>query len=360
MTCGRVRLSPLACALLACAAWAAGDEAAAGAASRVAPGVSRAQGDARVDIRLRSFAPGASGVLTVEPSEGGGHFRLTALGLPDPQTQSRAARAYVVWASSEGRIVRLGGLLRDERGNGGLAFERPAGLERFSVIVTAESGADAERLTGAPVLSTRAGEARALYPAPAPPAPPALPTPPTPVAAPATATTDERGGDASDSAAAPPPPDAPAAPARRGTRPRRSGRVGDFYTEVDDALVARGGGRVVEFEGERETPAARGTARATVHANSAYVRAHFRGVPLPSTIGAGVYVLWAIVPDGRIIYMGSLPATQDLNRAQIYVRTREFGSDDFNLFVTAERQRPAANPSERRVMTPRDAKFVVK
>src|SRR5436305_4729349 len=122
-----------------------------------------AQGGGRVDIRLRSLTTRATGKLTVEASEGGGRARLTALNLPDPQTVTPDARTYVVWAVSGGRIVRLGELKRDERGNGGLAFDRPEGLDRYGVIVTAERSADAERPSD-PVLTTRADEAAALYP----------------------------------------------------------------------------------------------------------------------------------------------------------------------------------------------------
>src|SRR5436305_10822202 len=146
-----------------------------------------AQGGERVDIRLRSLTTRATGKLTVEASEGGGRARLTALNLPDPQTVAAGATTYVVWAVSGGRIVRLGELQRDARGNGGLAFDRPEGLGHYGVIVTAEATADAER-PGHPVLSSRADEAAALYPpkkeeaaratggAPAPVAPPPLPS----------------------------------------------------------------------------------------------------------------------------------------------------------------------------------------
>src|SRR5438270_1551809 len=122
-----------------------------------------AQDEQRVDIRLRSLTTRATGKLTVEASEGGGRARLTALNLPDPQTVAAGATTYVVWAVSGGRIVRLGELKRDERGNGGLTFDRPEGLERYGVIVTAESSADAARPSD-PVLTTRADEAAALYP----------------------------------------------------------------------------------------------------------------------------------------------------------------------------------------------------
>jgi len=281
-----------------------------------------AQGGGRVDIRLRSLTTRATGKLTVEASEGGGRARLTALNLPDPQTVTPDARTYVVWAVSSGRIVRLGELKRDERGNGGLAFDRPEGLERYGVIVTAEASADAERPSD-PVLTTRADEAAALYP-------------------------KEEAAGAAAGTPAPPVPDV--------SPKSNAGRAAfDFYSEVDDALVSNGGGRVIELEGDAATPRARGAARATLQRGSAYVRANFRGVPLPSAVGANVYVLWGVVPDGRIVYMGSLPATEDLNRAEVYVRVAGFDADDYTLFVTAEQQRPAPTPSGRRVLAPKSA-----
>jgi hypothetical protein len=301
------------------------------AAHRARVGVVTPQ-EERLDIRLRSFAPGASGRVTVEPSTGGGRVRLTALSLPAPQNFAPAARTYVIWASSGGRIQNLGELRLDERGNGGFAFDHPSGFDSYSVIVTAEaSGAPAR--PGAPVLTSRAGEAHALYP-------------------PANATTT------TTTASTPPSTSTTPAPPRPGvvrTRPRYTGR--DFYTEVDDALTSSGSRRI-ELEGERIAPRARGTARTAVQTGRAYVRANFTGVPLPSTIGASVYAMWAIVPDGRMIYMGSLPVTEKLSDAEIYVRVGNFDADTFDLFVTAERQRPVAAPSDTRILTPKNAKVI--
>ena len=280
----------------------------------------------RVEVRMRSFTPNAQGRVTVEPSLGGGEGRLTVLNLPDPQTLAPGSRAYVVWATGGGRVVRIGELKVDRRGNGGLAFERPAGFDRYGIVVTAEASADVER-PGSPVLSTRAGEIAPLFPS---------------------------ADDARDSAHAPPlVPDL-----TESRRPRRAGA--NFYDEVDDALRAENGGRIITLDGTQLAPRARGIARATTHAGRAYVRARFDGVPIPSAVGASVYVTWAIVPDGRIVYMGSLPVTEDLNRAEIYVRVADFGTDSFNLFVTAERQRPVPAPSDRRILTPRGATMVVK
>ncbi|MFL6333072.1 MAG: anti-sigma factor domain-containing protein [Pyrinomonadaceae bacterium] len=308
---------------------------AAGSRPKASPVLLRAQSE-RVDIRLRSLTTRATGQLTIEASEGGGRARLTALNLPEPQTVAEAATTYVVWAVSGGRVLRLGELRRDERGNGGLAFERPEGLERYGVIVTAETTPEVER-PGDPVLTTRADEAAALYPskpAPAPSAPATDTATNTPTNRPRT----------NDPAPAP-------APAYRA--PTRSA-PGDFYAEVDNALAAQGGGRLIELEGDSAAPDARGAARATLNSNRAYVRANFRGMPLPSAVGANVYVLWGVIPDGRIIYMGSLPASEDLNRAEVYVRVPGFDSDDYTLLVTAERSRPAAAPDGRRLLKPRD------
>ena len=317
--------------------WHAGAAAAGGrplktAASRQEP---------RVDIRLRSLTTRATGQLTVEASEGGGRARLTALNLPDPQTIAAGATTYVVWAVSGGRIVSLGELRRDERGNGGLAFERPEGLERYGVIVTAESSAEVAR-PGDPVLTTRADEAAALYPAK---------TPDTPSATASSAGTSNTGA-----ANVPSPASVPVPPAT--SRTRRAAVAGDFYAEVEDALVANGGGRVIELEGDSAAPDARGAARATLSASRAYVRANFRGVPLPASVGASVYVLWGVIPDGRIVYMGSLPSSEDLNRAEVYVRVAGFDSDDYTLFVTAERARPVATPEGRRLLKPKDSASV--
>jgi hypothetical protein len=297
----------------------------------------------RVDIRLRSLTTRASGKLTVEASEAGGRARLTALGLPDPQTVASGASTYVVWALSGGRIVRLGELQRDERGNGGLAFERPAEFERYGVIVTAETSAEVER-PGDPVLTTRADEAAALYPA-------------------KTVVADERPAPVNDERPAatnvmPSPP--PLIELTPNPRPRTRRVAGDFYSEVDEALTTNGGGRVLELEGETAAPRALGAARATTQRGRAYVRANFRGVPLPPAVGANVYVLWAVVPDGRIVYMGSLPVNEALNTAEVYVRVAGFDADDYTLLVTAEQQRPAAAPSGPRVLSPKTARLMVK
>jgi len=381
--CARVLL----CAALAALAFAAVSAPRPSGASNppAARKLSRARQDGgRVDIRLRSLTTRATGRLTVEPSEGGGRVRMTALNLPDPRTVTAGANTYVVWAVSGGRILRLGELKRDERGNGGLAFERPEGFERYGVIVTAETDANAER-PGDPVLTTRADEATAISPAPtATPAPadttdtdktPAPNTTATPDAAstPTTPTTTST-PDATpapntpieqpNTSAAPSPTPAVRERTRTSNRsvsaPASASRAVGFYAEVEDAITASGGGRVVELEGDSLAPGAGGAARAAYQRGRAYVRANFRGVPLPSAVGASVYVLWGVLADGRIIYMGSLPATEDLNRAEVYVRVPGFDADDYTLFVTAEPARPAPSPSSRRVLRPTNASFVVK
>jgi len=303
----------------------------------------------RLDIPLRSFAPRASGRLTIEPSDRGGRGRVTALGLPDPQTLSRAARTYVVWASSEGRFLRLGELQRDERGNGGLAFNHPAGFERYTLLVTAEMSAEPERPAGAPVLSTRAGEAQPVY---------ALAADERRAPSTSSGGSGVGGSGSGDSATRPRTTD----DARRPTSmpPPSNNAGGDFYAEVDGALDTHGGGRALQLEGDRVTPRARGRARVTAYAGNGYVRVRFRGVPLPSTVGANVYVMWAVVPDGRIVYMGSLPATRVVNFADIYVRVAGFDADDFELFVTAEMSRPLFTPSDRRALSTRRIRSTVK
>lgn len=332
---------------LALAVFSRAGEAAGGGRGAVTGAAAAAQGE-RVDIRLRSLTTRATGQLTVEASEGGGRARLTAMNLPDPQTVAAGASTYVVWAVSGGRVLRLGELRRDERGNGGLAFDRPEGLERYGVIVTAEAAADVER-PGDPVLTTRADEAAALYPAKTTDTPGAT----APGAATSNAGTSNAGASNAGASNTASPASVPVPPAS--SRTRRVTAAGDFYAEVEDALVSKGGGRVIELEGDSAAPGARGAARATLSASRAYVRANFRGVPLPSAVGASVYVLWGVIPDGRIVYMGSLPAAEDLNRAEVYVRVAGFEADDYTLFVTAERARPAASPEGRRLLKPKDS-----
>ena len=295
--------------------------------------------DVRDEIRLRSLVGGGRGRLIIEATRGGGRARLTVLGLPRPQTLAATAQTFLVWASNDGRIVRLGELVTDARGNGGLEFAHPPEFTRYTLVVTAEADAGASR-PSAPVLSTRANEARALF------APPDDAVPATPTTSPADAAKNgganpPRASDATDAG--------PDFTPSMSTRSRRRG--GDFYTEVDDALEAGGGGRVLELASTPLAQNASGRARVTTQTGTAFGRVRFRDLPLPSAIGADTYVLWGVGSDGRIFYMGSLPANADINRAEMYVRTRGIGAETFNLFVTAEQQRPVARPSEQRVLS---------
>src|SRR4051812_1127072 len=125
--CARVLLcAPL--AALVFAATAARQSAAPRTPAAAARKLARARQDdgGRVDIRLRSLTTRATGKLTIEPSEGGGRVRMTALNLPDPHTVTPGANTYVVWALSGGRIPRPRGLKRDEGGTGrGLLYRPP-------------------------------------------------------------------------------------------------------------------------------------------------------------------------------------------------------------------------------------------
>jgi len=303
-------------------------------------------------VQLRSYAPPASGRLVVEPNERGGRARLTVLGLAEPQTVSPYARTYVVWAVSGGRVVRVGELRRDRGGNGGLAFDRPAEFETYGVVVTAERSAEADK-PGAPVLATRADAARTRFPPLAPPATPQRPAASPAPSAPATSRVPARpAASPTPARTTTPAPDRAGRTARAerpAPRPPRT-RGGDFYAEVDRALEASGGGRLIVLDGGPGAPGAHARARAALAGGRTYVRADFSDVPLPSAFGASVYVLWAVMPDGRIIYMGSLPPGEDLNRAEIYVRVDGLPSTDFSLAVTAERRRPAPVPSSERVL----------
>jgi hypothetical protein len=319
-------------------------------------GVFEMSADGRtVIVRLRSFAPRASGRLEVEPTAGGGRVRLTAVNLPLPQTLAPNARTYVAWASG-GRILRLGELRRGARGTGSLVFMHPAEFARYSLIVTAESDARAERPTGAPVFSTRANEVAALFPikddtreasvrerratsrrAAPPPAPAATPRSAAPTATPRAATTTV------------------AAPTTTALRTRGRVRAGDaggeFFTEIDEALKRDAGARTLTLVGDRGARGARGTARVALQDGTAYVRVRFRRVPHPTRFGRGRrYAMWALVPeDMSTVFMGSLP-TRNLNRTQTYARTQGVSSDKFRLLVTAERRATPPRPRGRRVL----------
>ncbi|HEX8128618.1 MAG TPA: hypothetical protein VF527_05900 [Pyrinomonadaceae bacterium] len=314
-------------------------------------------------VRLRSFAPRASGRLEVEPTTGGGRVRLTALNLPTPQSLAPNARTFVAWASG-GRILRLGELRRGSRGDGSLVFSHPAEFARYSLIVTAERDARAERPTGAPVFSTRANEVAALFPDPpatkdAPAATArrerrAMATPrrdaPVPAPGSTTGATTAAGGTNEM------PRPAPAAAATT-TALRTRGRVragsaeGEFFANVDEALKRDPTARTLVLVGDRGARRARGTARVATEDGTAYVRVRFRRVPPPSRFGRGRrYAMWALIPEDGTVYMGTLPA-RDINRRQTYARTEGVNSNKFRLLVTAERRTaPAPRPRGRRVL----------
>ncbi len=334
-------------------------------------------------VRLRSFAPRASGRLEVEPTSGGGRVRLTAVNLPSPRSLAPNARTFIAWASG-GRIVRLGELRRGARGDARLVFPHPAEFNRYSLIVTAEADARAERPTGAPVFSTRANEVAALFPDPPVRRDDARAVTAarrerraTPVRrdAPATApdgTASAPGGTPSARADMPSArggtPTANAATGTTNTSPRtttaatttllrtRGGAAGDtageFFTNVDEAIRGDAAARTLVLVGDRGARSARGTARvATREDGTAYVRVRFRRVPPPSRFGRGRrYAMWALNPeDLGTTYMGTLPA-RGINRGQTYARTEGVKSDKFRLLVTAERRTPAPRPTGRRVL----------
>jgi hypothetical protein len=270
----------------------------------------------RLGIRLRTFVPNARGSLYFEPSLSGGKVRLTALGLPPSEELMPDGRAFLIWAVTAGLPpVRVGELKVDVNGNGGLEFERPAALERYSIIITAETSAMAERPLGVIVMASNAGAVSAFF------------------------------GKSPDVKAN-----------RRlglelGRRVRSKQRANDFFKEVDNALnQSPGGGRVLELFGEELAPQGHALARVTSLNEWAYVRAVMTKVPLPSEVGASTYILWTILPGGQIIYSGSLP-TASLNDTDIYVRVGGVNKDNFDLFVTAEARRPVARPSSRRVLS---------
>jgi hypothetical protein len=283
-----------------------------------------------VIVRLRSFAPRASGRLEVEPTAGGGRVRLTASNLPLPQTLAPNARTYVAWASG-GRIVRLGELRRGARGTGSLVFMHPSEFARYSLIVTAEADARAERPTGAPVFSTRANEVAALFPIKDETREAAL---------------RERRATVRSSA---PPVATAAAPTTTALRARgrvRAGSAGsEFFTEIDEALKRDTGARTLTLVGDRGARGARGTARVALQDGTAYVRVRFRRVPPSTRFGRGRrYAMWALIPeDMGTVFMGNLP-TRNLNRTQTYARTEGVNSEKFRLLVTAERRAAHAAP----------------
>ncbi|MGI9105552.1 MAG: hypothetical protein ACR2G4_04815 [Pyrinomonadaceae bacterium] len=313
-----------------------------------------------VVLRLRSFAPRASGRVEVEPTKRGGRVRVTAVNLPPPQNLAPNARAYVAWASG-GRIVRLGELRRDARGSGSLVFSHPPEFTRYSLIVTAETSANATRPTGAPVFSTRANEVAALFPVKDENRARRA-TPPRSDAT-AIAARNPAGNAANETprAAAATTAATPATASRTGGRTATTTTRGaeraaaaatarDFNAEIDEAIKNHDRARTLMLVGDRGARRARAVARVATQNGTAYVRVRFRRVPPASRFGAGSrYAMWALIPEDGTVYLGSLP-TRNLNGRHTYARTEGVNSDKFRLLVTAEPRIPTTRLRGRRVL----------
>jgi hypothetical protein len=271
---------------------------------------SNATQPANLMLQLRSFAAGAAARLEIEPTTTGGRARLVATNLPPPNKLAPNARVYLVWATG-GRILRLGELHRDARGNAALEFAHPASFQRYSLIVTAEQSTQTDHPGGAPVFSTRANEVPALFP-----------------------TTNLRPRNTELTARA-----NTMRPVVRARRVTSVAASGDFYTSVDEALTTAPNARDITLVGTRRAARhARGQARVGATDGTAYVRALFRRVPPPARFGANRYVLWATTPEGRSHYLGRLPR-HHLNNTDTYVRAGGMDANQFDLLVTAERGR---------------------
>jgi hypothetical protein len=255
------------------------------------------------NIRLRSFFPGASGDLAIVPGPSGGRLKLTVSGLPKPQSFDKQAQIFVAWAVAPGREINLGEVSTDSNGNGTLEFAAPP-LEKYSLIVAAESSSNATTLMGAPVLSTRAGEVTSLF-----------------------------GKDSTE------PNNSSAGHAVR----RVSGK--GFFGEID-AAIRDDAPRRLNLIGEDFARRARGEALVAEQAGETFVRGHLNRLPSPRTAGASQYVLWAVGPDGKAVYLGALPAG-NIGSRLIYVRAPDVGLDHPGLMVTAETDPVPATPSGR-------------
>jgi hypothetical protein len=344
-------------------------------------------------VRLRSFVPGASGRVVVEPTASGGRVRLTAARLPAPDSVAPTAHAYVVWATG-GQVRRLGELRRDARGNAAFEFAHPGGFETYSVVVTAETDARAERPAGAPVFSTRAGEVSALYPTKSEPraeesagetvtrartvtragakennasrakssaATTNTTTPNTTTPTPVSSTPAPRTTRSAPSVA--PKITTTATPTRASSTPRASTsprmpstsrassapNAAEFYESIDAAVADAAGTRALTLAGEDGARAASGDAKVATRDGTAYVRVRFRRVPPPSRFGVRKYVMWAQPAADAPLFLRALPA-HGLNRRDTYARRRNVNSDDFRLVVTAERSYPHPRPRGRQVL----------
>ncbi|MFN2482843.1 MAG: hypothetical protein ABR554_15410 [Pyrinomonadaceae bacterium] len=314
-------------------------------------------------VQLRSFVPGAAGRVVVEPNASGGVVRLRATRLPAPSTVTPGARAFVVWATG-GEVRRLGELRRDARGNASIEFSHPAGFASYSLLVTAEEGAQPEHPAGAFVFSTRAGEVSPLYPVRREEA---RTTTTTTTPPPRAAAVRERTvtGTPRESPAPKPTPATPAvklappvrsvASARPPATPRAPSPVtaasaAEFYESINSAVEDPSAARTLTLAGEGRARRGGGEARVATRAGTAYVRVRFRRVPPPARYGVRKYVMWAETQDEGTLFLRALPATR-LNRRTVYARRPNFPSNDFQLAVTAERSYPRPRPRGRRVLT---------
>lgn len=308
-------------------------------------------------VQLRSFVPGATGRVVVEPTVSGGMVRLRATRLPAPSTVTPGARAFVVWATG-GELRRLGELRRDARGNAALEFTHPAGFASYSLLVTAETAAQPERPAGAFVFSTRAGEVSALYPVRREEARATTPPRDTSVAVRARTVA----GASKESPAPKPTPAMKTAPppvrsattvraplASRAPSPVTASSASEFYESINSAVEDPSAARTLTLTGEGATRRAGGDARVATREGTAYVRVRFRRVPPPSRFGVRKYVMWAETPDEGALFLRALPASR-LNRRTVYARRPNVNSNDFSLAVTAERSYPRPRPRGRRVL----------
>jgi hypothetical protein len=301
-------------------------------------------------VRLRSFVPGASGRVVVEPDESGGRVRVLASRLPAPASVAPDARAFVVWATG-GEVRRVGELRRDARGDAAFEFAHPAGFASYSLIVTAERDARSTRPAGAFVFSTRAGEVSAFYP-------PKLERRVTSSVGPRAASvpairsrtvTAARENDAARvaSSTAGARATSTAATSTAATLPAGAS---EFYESINSAVGDSAGARTLTLAGLDGARRARGDARVAAREGTAYVRVRFRHVPPPARYGARRYVMWAQLPEAdHALFLRALPA-RGLNRRATYARRRDVNSPDFNLVVTAERRYPRPRPAGRQVL----------
>jgi hypothetical protein len=294
-------------------------------------------------VHLRSFVPGASGRVVVEPSEAGGRVRVIASKLPAPASVAPDARAFIVWATG-GEVRRVGELRRDARGDAAFEFAHPAGFNSYSLLVTAERDARIERPAGAFVFSTRAGEVSAFYPPkPEPRAPSSGSTRASEPAVRARTVTIAREKDA-----------ARVTSSTTGARVSSTiatlpASASEFYESIDSAVGDSASARTLTLAGLGSASRARGDARIAMREGTAYVRVRFRNVPPPARYGVRKYVMWAQLAEDGPLFLRALPA-RGLNRRATYARRRDVNSPDFRLLVTAERRYPRPHPAGRQVL----------